>query len=129
MMKRLIRLVLEPLEKMLEIFQHFSLIFIYFEEFLPYIFCLKIMLHENDHKQLEPAKLAPNLSLFSNCYAIIGPGKLYGVDPHESFISRRKPNGVELRRGVAKGVRIVRNTDGTAIPSVLLDCNFLTFFL
>ena len=121
---RLIRLVLEAL-----LFQNFSLIFIYFEEFLPYSFCLKIIIcHENDHKQSEPAKFPPNLSLFSNCYAIIGPGKLYGVDRRDSFISRRKPNGIELRRGVAKGVRIVRNTDGKVIPSVLLECNFLALY-
>lgn len=64
-------------------------------------------------------------------YAIIGPGKLYGIGRKgndSSFIARRQPNGVELRRGIAKGVRIVRDDHGAVIPAVVLDCKVSPFF-
>lgn len=61
-------------------------------------------------------------------YAIIGPGKLYGIGD-SSFIARRQPNGVELRRGIAKGVRIVRDDHGAVIPAVVLDCTFYRNFI
>ena len=60
------------------------------------------------------------LPTFSNVYSPVGAGKLFEVTPENQ---RRVGNGVVLRSGVAKGVRVVQNY-GKPSPALVLDGNF-----
>jgi len=54
---------------------------------------------------------------FSNFYSPIGAGKLYEVTPENQ---RQVGNGIVLRSGAAKGVRVVKNY-GNPAPALVLD--------
>jgi hypothetical protein len=59
---------------------------------------------------------------------MIGSGRLYGSKGDSIVTETRVTNGMELRKGMAKGVRIVRDDDGRAVPSVVLDGNIIVWF-
>jgi hypothetical protein len=53
----------------------------------------------------------------SNLYSPVGPGRLYEVHPDNQ---RNAGNGIVLRSGLAKGVRVVQNY-GNPSPALVLD--------
>uniref|UniRef100_A0A183BQ53 Piwi domain-containing protein n=1 Tax=Globodera pallida TaxID=36090 RepID=A0A183BQ53_GLOPA len=63
-------------------------------------------------------------SINRDIYTPIGAGKLYEVTPEEQI---SVGNGVVLRSGVAKGVRIVRNY-GNLAPALVLDIKVSPFY-
>uniref|UniRef100_A0A914GSD4 Piwi domain-containing protein n=1 Tax=Globodera rostochiensis TaxID=31243 RepID=A0A914GSD4_GLORO len=63
-------------------------------------------------------------SINRDIYTPIGAGKLYEVTPEEQV---SVGNGVVLRSGVAKGVRIVRNY-GNLAPALVLDIKVSPFY-
>ena len=54
----------------------------------------------------------------------IGAGKLFEV-LNENRTEREIDNGMVLRKGISKGVRIVKGTDGKPTPALVVDCELL----
>lgn len=62
------------------------------------------------------------VAINNNSYMPIGAGKLFETETERNV--QRVGNGMLLRSGVAKGVRIVQNF-GDPCPALILDCNFV----
>ncbi|KAH7705857.1 CSR-1 protein [Aphelenchoides avenae] len=64
-------------------------------------------------------------------YKMIGAGKLYATADNQAIMhvdrNRRPVDGVYLRPGVAKGVKVVRNY-GNPTPALVLDAKYSPFF-
>lgn len=55
-------------------------------------------------------------------YTPIGAGKLFEIVDENR--NREIDNGMVLRSGISKGVRIVKGTQGKPTPALVVDCKF-----
>lgn len=62
------------------------------------------------------------VAINNNTYTPIGAGKLFETETEQNV--QRIDNGMLLRSGVAKGVRIVQNF-GEPCPALVLDCKLI----
>lgn len=58
-----------------------------------------------------------NWTKFSETYSAVGAGNLYLLDPSAV---KRVGNGIILRRGVRKGVRVIEG-EGRPTPALVID--------